>query len=44
MDTVLLPRLGIEKTAVSAASIGIVICLILSLNLSNSANVSRRVA
>ena len=38
MDTVLLPRLGIEKTAVSAASIGIVICLILSLNLSNSAN------
>ena len=38
MDTVLLPRLGIEKTAASAASIGIVICLILSLNMSNSAN------
>ena len=38
MDTVLLPRLGIEKTAASAASIGIVVCLILSLNLSNSAN------
>ena len=38
MDTVLLPRLGIEKTAASAASIGIVICLILSLNTSNSAN------
>ena len=33
MDTILLPRLGIEKTAVSAASIGIAICLILSQNM-----------
>ena len=33
MDTTLLPRSGIEKTAVSAAGIGIAICLILSQNM-----------
>lgn len=37
MDTIILPRHGLEKTATSAAGIGIAICLIISQNLLISA-------